>query len=125
VRFKLDENIAAEMSRPIAEADHDVTTVSGQNISGCEDQQLYDICRAEQRILVTLDMDFANPLRFPPEATAEIVVLRPARPLLSLLRHALTNALARLKTDDVAGTLWIVESASIRVHEPPPGLAEQ
>lgn len=28
------------------------------------------------RALVTLDLDFSNPFRFPPEATAGIVVLR-------------------------------------------------
>jgi hypothetical protein len=125
VRFKLDENVPAAISRPIAAAGHDVKTVSGEGISGCEDQTLCDVCRAEQRILVTLDMDFANPLRFPPEAAAGIIVLRPPRPLLPLLRSMLDNVLARTKTESVTGSLWIAEPASIRIYEPEAGLPEQ
>jgi predicted nuclease of predicted toxin-antitoxin system len=120
VKFKLDENIGSDLSREIAKVGHDMATVSAQSISGCEDQVLYDVCRAEQRILVTLDMDFANPLRFPPEATAGIIVLRPPRPLLTLLRAALTSVLGRIETgtESIAGRLWIVEPTSIRIYEP-------
>lgn len=125
MKFKLDENLAVDMAQPIAEAGHDMTTVSGQEISGCEDQTLYDVCRAEQRILVTLDMDFANPLRFPAESTAGIIVLRPPRPLLSLLRFTLANALATTNTERVAGKLWIVEPTNIRIYEPDSGLSEE
>jgi len=64
VWFKLDENLPAQMMQPVAEAGHEVATVSGEGISGCEGQALYEVCREEQRTLVTLDMDFANPLRF-------------------------------------------------------------
>jgi hypothetical protein len=120
VRFKLDENIAAEMSGPLIEAGHDVATVTGEGISGCEDTALYRTCRDEQRVLVTLDMDFANPLRFPPEDTPGIIVLRPPRPLLTLLHSALANVLGRIETatESVAGRLWIVEPTSIRIYEP-------
>jgi predicted nuclease of predicted toxin-antitoxin system len=114
----LDENLAVGLSQPFADAGHDVTTVSGQSISGCEDQSLYEVCRTEQRILVTLDMDFANPLRFPPEVTAGIIVLRPPRPLLSLLRSSLSDALVRIETESTAGKLWIVELTNIRIYEP-------
>jgi hypothetical protein len=120
VRFKLDENIPADISYPIADAGHDVATIADEGLSGSEDESLYDVCRAEQRTLVTLDMDFANPLRFPPEATAGIIVLRPPRPLLSLLHSALTNLLTAIETEGVAGSLWIAEPTGIRVYEPGP-----
>ena len=118
MKFKLDENLAADLSQLFADAGHDVTTVSGQSISGCEDQSLYEVCRSEQRILVILDMDFANPLRFPPEVAAGIIVLRPPRPVLSLLHTSLSGALVRIQTETISGKLWIVEATSIRIYEP-------
>ena len=124
MRFKLDENLAADLSPPIAAAGYDVATVSGEGLSGCEDQSLYQACRAEDRILVTLDMDFANPMRFLPETAAGTIVLRPPRPLLTVLRGMVAGVLARLKTESIAGKLWIVEPENIRIYEPSPGSSE-
>ena len=57
-------------------AGHDVTTVAQQNISGISDLDLIDLCKSESRALVTLDLDFANPLRFRPSNYTGIAVLR-------------------------------------------------
>jgi len=121
VRIKLDENLPPAIGDLMAGSGFDVATVAGEGLGGCEDEVLYDACRAEQRILVTLDTDFANPLRFPPEGTAGIVVLRPPRPLLALLRSSLANVLARITVggEKIADRLWIVEATSIRIYEPP------
>lgn len=125
MRFKLDENLPQALSRLLQDAGHDVATVREEGIAGCEDQSLYKLCCAEQRVLVTLDMDFAHPLRFPPEAAAGIIVLRPPRPLLSLIRSTLAHALNRLTTEPIAGRLWIIESAFIRIYEPQARLEEE
>jgi hypothetical protein len=74
---------------------------------------------AEHRILITLDMDFANPLRFPPESTAGIIVLRPPRPLMSLILSSLLSALDRVSLQFAEGSLWIVEPTNIRIYESP------
>ena len=41
--------------------------------------QVLETCRDEQRVLVTLELDFANPLTFDPRATAGVAVLRLSR----------------------------------------------
>ena len=75
MKLKLDENLAA-LGKVLLEADgHDVMTVSQQNLSGASDFRIYEVCRDEGRVLVTLDHDFGQTLRFPPEVTAGIVVL--------------------------------------------------
>ncbi|MBI5486248.1 MAG: hypothetical protein HY905_02830 [Deltaproteobacteria bacterium] len=77
-----------------------------------------DVSIAEARTLVSLDLDFANPLRFPPGGTAGIVVVRVPRPLLSLIEETLRAALPRLRQETLAGRLWIVEPGRIRLYEP-------
>ncbi|MCC6775935.1 MAG: DUF5615 family PIN-like protein [Hyphomicrobiales bacterium] len=46
-----------------------------QRLSGNTDVALYEACRAESRVLVTLDRDFGEVLRFPPEESAGIAIL--------------------------------------------------
>lgn len=63
MRFKLDENLGRRVQQLFREADHDAETVPDEQLRGCSDQTLYEICRVENRCLVTLDLDFSNVLR--------------------------------------------------------------
>ncbi|MEA2615726.1 MAG: hypothetical protein QOE72_1509 [Chloroflexota bacterium] len=76
MRLKLDENLGRRTARIFAKAGHDVATAAGQGLSGFTDADLLAVCVAEGRALITLDPDFANPLRFDPVSTAGIAVLR-------------------------------------------------
>lgn len=118
MKFKLDENIGLRGVRILTEAGHDVATAHGQSLNGAEDSELIEVCRAEQRALVTLDLDFANPLVFEPRSYPGIAVLRlpPKASPPQLL--ALVQTLARaLTTESIGGKLWIVETGRIRVHQ--------
>ena len=76
MRFKLDGNIGRRGRDLLATAGHDVSTVAEQSLAGAEDAELIEVCRAEDRCLVTLDLDFSNPLAFVPSRYAGIAVLR-------------------------------------------------
>jgi hypothetical protein len=65
-----------------------------------------------------LDLDFTNPLRFPPAGTEGIVVVRTSRPLLRLIEDAIRAAMPRLRGGSVRGRLWIVEQGRIREYAP-------
>jgi predicted nuclease of predicted toxin-antitoxin system len=75
LKFKLDENLGSRCAQLFVEAGHDCSTVLSQGPSGSGDSALIIHCRAEGRTLVTLDLDFANPLLFKPSATHGIAVL--------------------------------------------------
>lgn len=68
--------------------------------------------------MITLDLDFADVLRFPPSRSYGIVVIRISRnnryALLELLVRQFLNALSEMS---VTGKLWIVEMGRIRIHE--------
>jgi hypothetical protein len=117
VNFKLDENLDPRIGLVFAEGGHDVETAVSEGMSGSSDDELYNVCCRERRTLITLDLDFANPLRFPPEGTAGIIVLRPPVPSLPLIRTTIGGALAHIKSGQVDGRLWIVEPGRIRVHD--------
>lgn len=85
---------------------------------GAEDDRVFGVCRAEGRVLVTLDLDFANPIRYPPGLTEGVVVLRPLRPVLPLIERLLRELLPALNSQALQGTLWIAEPGRVRIYDP-------
>ena len=91
MRIKLDEHFGLRGRSLLEAAGHDVSTVASERLWGIEDEQLAELCRLESRTLITMDTDFANILRFPPERYPGIVVLRVPEPVtLSKIESALS-----------------------------------
>ena len=118
MKFKLDENFGSRTQQLFQAYGHDVQTVRMQGLQGSSDMHLFEVCRVEQRCMVTLDLDFADVLRFPPSLTNGIVVIRvPRNPSLALLEHLVHQFLQTLAHLPIERRLWIVEPSRIRIHE--------
>jgi len=118
VKFKLDENFGTRTQGLFLAAGHDVSTVHDQELCGCPDQRLFEICGRESRCLVTMDIDFGDVTRFPPDRGAGVVVLRlPRNPTLPILESLIDSFLRALGERSLAGRLWMVEPGRIRVHQ--------
>ena len=76
MKLKLDENFGRRCCEILSNAGHDVAMVAGQRMSGAADEGVIQVCNAETRCLLTLDLDFANPLRFKPDNYSGIAVIR-------------------------------------------------
>jgi predicted nuclease of predicted toxin-antitoxin system len=118
VKFKLDENLDLGLIPLVSSGGHDADSVYHEGLSGRCDQAIYDSCLRSGRVLLTLDLDFSNPIRFPPGPTPGIVIVRPPRPILPQIRATLADGLPELKKRPLQGKLWIVEPARIRVYDP-------
>ena len=118
--FKLDENLGIRGAKCLADYGHNVSTVCEQFLEGTLDDALIEICRIEKRCLVTLDLDFSNPIHYPPDRYQGIVVLRPPKnpefkDIISCLK-TLGQALQTVET--MMGKLWIVSPIQIREYAP-------
>ena len=116
-RFKLDENIPRDAEELFGGAGYDVRTVLAEALGGAPDGKLIDVARAEGRILVTLDVDFADIREYPPADSPGVWVLRTQSQAIESILSLLRGALAILATESPSNRLWIVEPGRVRVHE--------
>lgn len=117
MKIKLDENIGKRGLELLRQAGHDVSTVYQQGLSGVADEPIFHICADEGRVLITLDRDFGEVLRFPPAQSAGIVILDLGpRATPTRLLQRLGDFLSVAGRQDVTGKLWIVEAGRVRIH---------
>ena len=119
MKLKLDENLGTRGASLFREAGHDVATVYEQRLTSSPDDNLISVCTAEDRCLVTLDLDFSNPFFYPPGDYAGIAVLRmspnaSADDLWGLCRLLI----AGLATGEIRGKLWVIQRGRIREYRP-------
>ncbi len=116
MNFKVDENLPEEVSTLLGGAGYEADTVADEGLSGVDDRIISEVCRSERRVLVTLDLDFANVLAYPPEEHCGIIVLRTKsqdkRTILALTLRVV-KAIQRASPDR---QLWIVEEDRVRVR---------
>lgn len=117
MKFKLDENLGALGQGLLEAAGHDVMTILQQLMSGAPDSEVYRVCQAEDRILVTLDHDFGETLRFPPRLIAGIVIIDcKGRLSPTAILARIADLVLVLKQRPLAGELWIIEPGRVRIH---------
>jgi len=116
MRFKVDENLPIEIADILRQNQHDAMSVQEQQLAGQPDVQVAQVCRAEDRAVVTLDLDFSDIRSYPPENYKGIIVLRPAVQNLTTLIRLIGQILQSMGHEPLEGHLWIVDDSRIRIR---------
>lgn len=96
---------------------HDVHSVYDEGLRGSTDDVVAERCRNEGRVLVTFDLDFADIRTYPPAAHSGIIVLRVGNQSRSHILRVMSPVVALLSKESVAGRLWIVSEAGVRIRQ--------
>ncbi len=121
MRFKTDENVPVEIAEWLRQQGHDALSIGEQGLAGVADPAVAAVSQVEKRAIVTLDLDFSDIRRYPPENYSGIMVLRPVLQTIPALVRMMTRAIALLGQQPLEGCLWIVDDHRVRVRDPKPG----
>ena len=117
MKLFLDENLSSLQAKTLRDAGFDAVSVVEAGLSGAPDETVRDFAVGSSRVLVTLDADFANILRFPPAGTPGVLRLRIHPATEDAIREALRTALAILKDTDLSGCLAVSHGQTVRIRK--------
>jgi predicted nuclease of predicted toxin-antitoxin system len=116
MKFKVDENLPAEIAGDLRTAGHEADTVSAEHLAGSDDLTLIGVTCFERRVLLTLDKGIANVARYPQASHAGVVLFRPGsagrRTILQFVRSRLPQILEL----DLRNRLTVVSETRIRMR---------
>jgi len=87
-----------------------------ERLGGQSDTAVFAACQREARVLVTLDLDFADIRQYPPGQHAGVWVLRPSTQSVTHLLELIRGGLELHARESSEGRLWIVEPGRVRIR---------
>jgi predicted nuclease of predicted toxin-antitoxin system len=116
VRLLLDENLSHHHAERLKILAFDAISVLEAGLSGAPDEVIRQFAIESSRILVTLDADFANILRFPPTGTRGVIRIKVHPPTEDAIASAIDRALLMLSTQDLTNRLAVIDGNKIRIR---------
>ncbi|MHB8854363.1 MAG: DUF5615 family PIN-like protein [Ignavibacteriaceae bacterium] len=116
MKFKIDENLPVEISELLIKSGHDSKTVNEQQLKGTKDSVLINLCRQENRAMITMDTDFSDISAYPPEEYAGIIVLRLGSQAKNHVINVFQHTIPTINVEPLQQHLWIVEENMIRIR---------
>lgn len=116
MKLFLDENLSPQHASELRAEGYDAIAVLEAGLSGATDEQVLRFAVDKGRVVVTLDADFANVMRFPPDRTLGVVRLKVHPATEDRIRQAIRRALMFLHNVEMAGRLAVVDDEKIRIR---------
>ncbi len=77
MKLKLDENLSRHLKPALVSLQHDVVTVIDEDLLSQPDPIVAAAAKSEGRILLTLDLEFADLRKYPPGSHPGIILCQP------------------------------------------------
>jgi predicted nuclease of predicted toxin-antitoxin system len=115
---KLDENLSRTHSAFLREHGYEADRVHDQGLSGASDQQVWERVVAEDRFLITLDLDFSDVRRFQPGTHPGILLVRARSKSRQAVLEVLRRTLEEQPLEGLRGCLVVADEKLTRIRRP-------
>jgi predicted nuclease of predicted toxin-antitoxin system len=118
VKIKLDENLSRHLKASIEQHGHDARTAEEEGLLAKSDVDVGSADKAEDRIVFTLDLDFADLRKFPPGSHPGVVLFRPRSMGPLAVNRFILKFVQDTDLNELSGCLAVAEPHRIRVRRP-------
>jgi len=116
MKFKLDENLPAELLQELRQAGCEVDSVPDEGLTGTADPILLRKARDEARVFLTMDKGIGNIRSYPPQDHAGIVLFRPPSAGRRAVFEFIRARLHQILDLELIGRLVVVTERGIRTR---------
>ena len=118
MKLKLDENLSRHLKPVLTALGHDTLTAADENLLSQPDTEVARAAISEERMLLTLDIEFADLRKYPPGSHPGIILFRLAS-LSPLSVNKFIGAFIQFtELGKLAGCVAVVDPAHVRVRSP-------
>lgn len=118
MKIKLDENLSHRLKALLSQSGHEVSTALEEGLLGKSDVEVGAAAKGEDRMVFTLDLDFADLRKFPPGSHPGIVLFRPRSMGPLAVNQFVLKFVEETELTSLARCLAVVEPHRIRVRRP-------
>jgi len=116
MRFLTDENVYPPIVQALRGLGHDVFDIKKEELTGIPDEDVYDLAKSQDRVLVSMDKDFTNIILYPAGDMAGIIVLKLYRMTVETTTQIFLKAFQKLALDDIMHNLVIIDKNKTRIR---------
>ena len=118
MKLKLDEYLSRHLKPVLIGLGHDVLTAAEENLLSHPDTEIAHAAKNEQRILLTLDVEFADLRKYPPGSHPGVILFRPLSLSPLSVISFITDFVRRTDLDKLAACVAVVDPVHVRVRYP-------
>ena len=118
MKLKLDENLSCHLKPALTELGHNVLTAADENLLSHPDTEIARAAKEEQRMLMTLDIEFADLRKYPPGSHPGVILFRPLSLNPLSVNAFIIDFVRRTDLDKLAACIAVVDPVHVRVRFP-------
>ena len=118
MKLKLDENLSRHLKQILASLGHDATTAVEEGLLSQPDAVIAKAAHSEGRVLLTLDVEFADLRKYPPGSHSGVVLFRPGTLGPLEVNRYVEDFIRNFDLVSLAGCVAVVGPRRIRIRRP-------
>jgi predicted nuclease of predicted toxin-antitoxin system len=118
MKLKLDENLSRHLKPVLIELGHDVLTAADENLLSHPDTEIARAAKDEQRMLMTLDIEFPDLRKYPPGSHSGVILFRPLSLGPLTVNTLITDFVRSTDLDKLVACVAVVDPVHVRVRYP-------
>jgi predicted nuclease of predicted toxin-antitoxin system len=119
MKLLLDMGASWRTADSLRIAGHDVVHLRDRGLQRLPDEAIVQLAAAEQRVIVTFDLDFSRILALSRLASPSIVVFRLEKYSTDQINAILDDVLSRFEEALIAGSVVVIDPSRVRVRRLP------
>jgi predicted nuclease of predicted toxin-antitoxin system len=119
MRILLDENLPTDLIEALRALGHDVAHVCSRNLAGHPDPDVRALAEAEERLLITQDIRFADARAFVRGEHGGIALVRLKKGGLREIIETVRTAFEKENVESWAGCFVVLSESKLRIRRPP------